>query len=562
MIVYLRLCLAYFCQFAIWGSWMAALGGYVGGTLEFTGTEIGWVFAAMPIGAIIAPLFIGPLADRYFSTQKVMSVLHLIGGLALLACGWLCQQGMGTFPVLMALMLLNGMCYSPTLALMNSVVFKHLPKPSMGPFVFVFGTIGWFCVVIAVEIVCGGATMPHFFNFFILGGCISVFLALYALTLPDTPPQGAPAAGQKTGGGLAVLSLFKDFSFFIFVLCAFLASIPANNYFWASVVPFLTERGYPSPTGMTGLCQISELVFMLALPFCIPRFGLKNVLLIGMAAWFLRYFLFAEPYLVTAMGGLLLHGFCFAFLYVASYMYAEKVAPAHLKASAQSMMVFLLIGVGQVLGGFSYGIISDKYPPQHTAIVVEGTQLDPLPAGIDATNTSFNVPVPAWSEAEGGWVQYFDLAGLVIKMFPKQEGAAVTTRSVDIGKLLGEKPLTLESISAIEGQMVQDGVKISKTSTCCDTDTVKAFEPFVTSVTYSKDNLRTLGKAIASIPCSHCGHAEVGDDFSVTRTQWLAAQSKDWRKIFHYPAFFILGCFIVFLLLGREPKGETEAPKQ
>lgn len=550
VLAYPRLSIAYFCQFAIWGSWMAALGGYIYGTLGFRGNEIGWIFSAMPLGAIIAPLFIGPIADRYFATQKVMSVLHLIGGIALLACGWLCQNDMGTFPALMTLMLLSGMCYAPTLGLMNSVVFKHLPKPSMGPYVFVWGTIGWLIVVLVVEGFFGGATKP---DFFMVGGAISVFLALYALTLPDTPPQGAPAAGKKTGGGFAVLAMFKDFSFLIFVLCAFLASIPANNYFWPSIVPFLTERGYPSPTGMTAICQISEILFMVALPFCIPRFGLKNVLLIGMAAWSLRYFCFAEPYFAAAVVGLLLHGFCFAFLYVASYMYADKVAPAHLKASAQSVMVFLLIGVGQVVGGFGYGFMSEKYAPQFSAIAVGGAQLEPLPEGLDATN-DFMVPIPAWSEAEDSWFQHLDLAAQVNKLLGKTEEKKAETRTVDLGKLLEGQPLTPEAIGKMEReQLVQDGVAISKTSTCCVSG-VAAFDPFETSVQYTKDDLKALGKAIAAIPCPTCGHAEVKDDFKLTRSDWLAAQAKDWKKIFQLPAICIAACFVIFLLLGREPK--------
>ena len=498
MLVYIRLCIAYLCQFAIWAAWAGPLGEYAASTLKFGGTNIGWLYNAIPLGALIAPLFIGPIADRYFSAQKVMSVLHLIGGLALLACGYLCTNGLpsflefvGLFPVLMGLMLLSGICFMPTIGLINSVVFKHLPSSSMAPYVFVFGTIGWIAVTLYIAGWCGGASTP---NFFFVGGCVSIFLALYSLTLPNTPPKGAPAPGEKSsGGGLGVLSLFKSFPFAVFVLCAFFASIPACNYFFPAQVSFLTERGYPSPVALTTLNQFSEIAFMLALPFCIARFGLKKVLLLGMAAWVIRYFLFAEPYFAAAIAGLLLHGFCYSFLYVAAYMYAEKIAPPHLKASAQSMMVFLLLGVGQILGGLGYGIMRDDNPPKHTLIAVSGTQLDPLPEGLDATNM-FMVPIPAWKEAEDSWFQYLDLAEQVKKWRNKwlgkieeDTGEVEIVRTVDLGKLLGGQPLTLASISAIEEQMVQDGVKVSKTSTCCDTDTTKAFNPFDANVTYTKD---------------------------------------------------------------------------
>jgi len=554
VLIYPRLCIAYFCQFAIWGAWAGALGGYASSVLDFTGPNIGWLYNAIPLGALIAPLFIGPIADRYFSAQKVMSVLHFIGGLALLACGWHCMTSDApSFPLLMGLMLLSGICYMPTMGLINSVVFKHLPGVGVAPpYVFVFGTIGWIIVNLVLAAFFGGASTAWFF---VVAGIVSVFLALYSLTLPDTPPKGAPAPGEKSSGGsLGVLSLFKSFPFAIFVICAFLASIPACNYFFPAQVAFLSERGYPSPLALTTLNQFSEIAFMLALPFCIAKFGLKKVLLIGMAAWIIRYFCFAEPYFALVVFGLLLHGFCYTFLYVAAYMYADKVAPPHLKASAQSMMVFLLLGVGQILGGLGYGYMRDANPPKFafTEIAVGGAQLDPLPEGVGEINDSFMVPIPAWSEAEDSLFQYLDLAAQVNKLLGKTEeaGEDVATRTVDLGRLLGGQPLTLASISAIEEQMVQDGVEVSKTSACCDTDTTKAFAPFVTSVTYTKDDLRALGRAIA-------GKTDQ-EDFSLTRSDWIADQAHDWTQIWRLPAIFIFVCFLVFFLLGRDPKDAPE----
>jgi len=589
VLAYPRLCIAYFCQFAIWGSWAVALGPYADKVLNLT--SIGWLYNAIPLGALIAPLFIGPIADRYFAAQKVMSVLHFVGGLALLACGWLCMSGMATFPLLMGLMLLSGICYMPTMGLINSVVFKHLPSPSMGPYVFVFGTIGWIIVNLVIAGFCGGAETPYFF---FVGGGVSIFLALYALTLPNTPPKGAPAPGEKSSGGLGVLSLFKNFSFCIFVLCVFLASVPACNYFFPAQGLFLTERGYPAPVALSTLNQFSEIFLMLALPFCIAKFGLKKVLLIGMAAWSIRYFCFAEPYFAIVVAGLLLHGFCYSFLYVAAYMYAEKVAPAHLKASAQSMMVFLLLGVGQILGGQGYDTMRGMNPPKFTAMPVaasnvtvpEGTR---LPAGVDAGTDSLMVPLPIWSDAANSPFRHLDLADQVQRLLGKVEPRTLTLealeqameslklakaktndqaealrmgeieatienaltvltagdpKTVDLRKLLDGKPLTPDAINAMDReQLVRDNVEISKTSACCDTDTVKAFEPFMTSVRYTKDDLKALGKAIAG-----------KENFELTRADWFAAQAHDWKKIWQLPAIFIAGCFVVFLLLGRNPK--------
>ena len=500
LLAYPRLCIAYFCQFAIWGAWAGALGGYAGSILKFEGWQIGSLYNAIPLGAVIAPLFIGPIADRYFSAQKVISLLHLIGGAALLACGALCFYGQQTFPVLMGLMLLSGMCFMPTIGLINSVVFKHLPNSSMAPYVFVFGTIGWIIVNLFIAVFDGYAETPLFF---FVGGGVSIFLALYSLTLPNTPPKGAPNPDEKQSGGLGVLSLFKNFSFFIFVLCAFLASIPACNYFFPAVVPFLAERGYPSPVALNTLNQFSEILFMLALPFCIPRLGLKNVLLLGMAAWSIRYFCFAEPYFAAALIGLLLHGFCYTFLYVAAYMYAEKVAPAHLKSSAQSMMVFLLLGVGQVLGGYGYGYMRDANPPQFATMTVATDQ---------------HVATPAWSADEDSKFQYLDLTAQVNKFRGKTKEVA-DGKTIDLGKLLAGKPLTRQTIDAMQSE---DG-----------------------DVVVPKEDLTNLCVKIAG-----------KEDFELTRDDWLAAQAHNWKRIFRLPAVFIAGCLLVFLLLGRNPKEE------
>jgi hypothetical protein len=341
-----------------------------------------------------------------------------------------------------------------------------------------------------------------------------------------------------------VLSLFKNFSFFIFVLCAFLASIPACNYYFPSVVAFLTERGYPSPVALNTLNQFSELFLMLALPFCIPRFGLKNVLLIGMAAWAIRYFCFATPFFACALIGLLLHGVCYTFLYVASYLYAEKVAPAHLKASAQSMMVFLLLGVGQVLGGYGYGYMRETYPPKFSDIAVSQRQLiteSRLPSG--AENTA-SVSIPAWSESEDSLFQYLDLNAQVDKWLGREKKVS-TGRKVDLGKLLKGQPLAPQTIDELNDErLMMDGVKISNMT--LDGIGVVLVDPVIVSVQYTKDDLKQLGTRIAE-----------KDDFSLTRANWLAAQAHKWQTIYSLPAILITVCFVVFLLLGRNPKDEA-----
>ena len=179
--IYPRLCIAYFCQFAIWGSWAGALGGYTTGVLNLPGSQVGWLYAAIPLGAVISPLFIGPIADRFFAAQKVIALLHFIGGLCLAAAGLLCATGNQSFPLLMGLILLSGVCFMPTIPLINTIVFKHLPNPDKAPQVFIFGTIGWIAVNLFIAAFCGGADKHYFFY---VGGAVSIFLACYSLTLP------------------------------------------------------------------------------------------------------------------------------------------------------------------------------------------------------------------------------------------------------------------------------------------------------------------------------------------------------------------------------------------
>jgi nucleoside transporter len=501
--VYPRLQLAYLLQFAIWGSWSVALGGYLNG--KMSGPHIGYLFMAIPLGAIIAPMFIGPIADRYFSAQKVLGLLHLISGAALVACGVICAQaearaagGAVTVPFasLMVLMLISGVCFMPSIPLINTVVFKNIPDSASAPKVFIFGTAGWILVNLVVEIFAGGAASPNFY--FIGGGC-GIFLGLYSFTLPDTPPKGAPAAGAKTDTfGLGALTMFKSPTFTIFILCAFMVSIFGSNYFFPSVVAYLSEFGYPAPVALTTLNQFSELVFMAILPFCVARFGLKWVLVIGMGAWAARYFIFPLQGFQFALIGLLFHGMAYAFLYVAAYMFGDRVAPAHLKASVQSLLAFLLLGIGQVLSGYLFGFQIDRCAPAitKTVVVEQGKVAKGLPA--------WNVPEMETS----GW-RYLDLAKSVKylkgdkNIFNFGEHLGKYTKadgSIDIDKL----PETWES----------------------------------GGVTYTKVELKATFDKIGT---------------PLNRDGYLRAQRHNWQGFFIPAAIFALFWVVVFIVFGKQP---------
>ena len=500
--VYPRLQLAYLLEFAIWGSWCVVLGGYLNN--KMSGPDIGYLYMAIPLGAIIAPMFIGPIADRYFSAQKVLGLLHLISGAALVACGVICVQAQSRaaggavavpFASLMLLMLISGICFMPSIPLLNTVVFKHIPDSASAPKVFIFGTAGWIVVNLVVEVFAGGIASPNFF--FIGGGC-GIFLGLYSFTLPDTPPKGAPAEGAKKDVfGFGALAMFKSPTFTIFVLCAFMVSIFGSNYFFASVATYLKEFGYPAPVALTTLNQFSELIFMAILPFCVARFGLKWVLVIGMGAWAVRYFIFTLAGFQFALIGLLFHGMAYAFLYVAAYMFGDRVAPAHLKASVQSLLAFLLLGIGQVASGLLFGYQFDRNAPAITQTVAqEGKAAKGLP--------DWNVP-----EMETSAWRYLDLA----------RSAKYLRGDKDVfnfGEHLG---------------------KYTKPDGSIDLDKLPdAWESG--GVTYTKAELKATFDKIGS---------------RVTREDYLKAQRHNWKGFFIPAAVFCLFWVFVFILFGKQP---------
>jgi len=352
LVTRIRLSAMMFLEFGLWAAWYVPIAGYMDGTLKFSGAQIGWVMACTAIAAMISPLLVGFVADRYFATERVLSVLHLIGGLCLLLA-----STQTVFLSLFALLMVNALCFMPTLALVNAVAFRNLDDPDKFSWIAVWGTIGWIVAVTVVGALLGGAEQK---NFFFLAGGGAIAMALYSLSLPHTPPKGAEASGDVLG--LSALKLLARPSFLVFALCAFLISIPLSFYFvW--IVPFLTETKAPGdPTTLTSISQYSEIFVMFLLPWFIPRIGLKKVLVIGMAAWAARYLLFSLQWFPLSVLGLLLHGFCYVFVFVASFIYVEKVAPKELSASAQSFLAFLMWGLGMFIGSKMAGYVGDMYP--------------------------------------------------------------------------------------------------------------------------------------------------------------------------------------------------------
>lgn len=346
------LCLMMFLEYFIWGAWYVTMGTYMGEHLQASGLEIGAAYGALAIATMISPFFVGLVADRYFAAQKIMGVLHLLGAALLFFATYINQSG--TF---YWIILLYSLLYMPTIALSNSIAFSQMDDPGKQfPWIRVFGTLGW----IVAGLLISKLNIEKTSMTFNMAALFSAALGLLSFVLPNTPPKG------KTSDALGsdAFVLFKNRSYLIFFIAAILVCIPLSFYY-GFANKFLNELNFSDAAGKMTLGQVSEAVFILAIPFLFNRIGVKNMLLLGMTAWILRYVCFA--YGDTGAGtwmlyaGIILHGICYDFFFVTGYMYTEKKAGEKIKNAAQGLFTFATYGVGMFIGtGFS-GWIVDKY---------------------------------------------------------------------------------------------------------------------------------------------------------------------------------------------------------
>ncbi|MCU7554644.1 nucleoside permease [Alteromonas sp. ASW11-19] len=362
----LRLSIMMFLQFFIWGGWFVTLGTYLANTLSASGGQIGMAFSTQSWGAIIAPFIIGLIADRYFNAERILGVLHLVGAVCMYML-YQAQDFTQFYPFVLAYMI----AYMPTLALVNSVSFGQMQDPAkeFGK-IRVWGTVGWIVAGLVISYVFSwdasdAIAQGMLKNTFLLGAGASLVLGLFSFTLPATPPKNNHTqSGLKAVLGIDALALLKDRNFAVFFASSVMICIPLAFYY-QNANPFLTEIGVENATGKMTLGQVSEVVFMLALPVFLNRFGIKLTLLIGMAAWVLRYVLFAygnaDEGIALLIVGIALHGICYDFFFVSGQIYTDAKAGKAVKSAAQGLITLATYGVGMLIGFWVAGKITDTY---------------------------------------------------------------------------------------------------------------------------------------------------------------------------------------------------------
>ncbi|MGB5172569.1 MAG: nucleoside permease [Eudoraea sp.] len=365
--VQIQLSLMMFLEFFVWGSWFVTMGIYLPNTLGASDPEIAMAYSTQSWGAILAPFIIGLIADRYFNAERILGILHLVGAVIMVKLAF-AESFASFYPFILAYMVL----YMPTLALVNSVSFNQMDNPAKQfSFVRVYGTIGWIIAGLAISYIfhwdsVTGVEEGALKNTFLMCAVASTLLGVFSFSLPKTPPTARSQKGISLNEiiGLDALKLLKDRNFAIFFIASILICIPLAFYY-QHAGQYLGEIGIENPAGKMTIGQISEILFMLLLPYFFRQYGFKKTIIVAMLAWTIRYMCFAygnagELSFIILLG-IALHGICYDFFFVSGQIYTDSKAGQKYKSAAQGLITLATYGIGMLIGFWVAGRVTNYY---------------------------------------------------------------------------------------------------------------------------------------------------------------------------------------------------------
>jgi len=368
MSIKFRLIVMNFLEFFVWGAWLISIGGYLGGTLHFSGSQIGAVFSTLGIASLFMPALMGIVADKWLNAEKVLGFCHIVGAAMLLWASTIKDPD-----VFFWVMLLNSMFYMPTIALNNTVSYIVLEQKGFNivkdfPPIRVWGTIGFIAAMWVVDIAGWKSSNMQL----IFSAISALVLGFYSFTIPKCPPIKSRSSSFISSIGLDAFVLFKQRKMFIFFLFAMFlgAALQITNAFGGSFlesfqITYPDTFGVKHPILLLSISQISETLFILTIPFFLSKFGIKKVMLISILAWVFRFGLFAigDPgnglYLLVL--SMIIYGMAFDFFNISGSLFVENEVSAGIRASAQGLFMFMTNGIGAMIGGYGSGLIVDYF---------------------------------------------------------------------------------------------------------------------------------------------------------------------------------------------------------
>lgn len=363
-VLFVQLSAMMFLQFFIWGAWYVTAPNYLS-TIGFEAADFGWTYAVGPIAGMISPFFVGMIADRFFSAQKVLGLLHLAGGGLMIAATVLMKAADPSPDMINICFFAYMLTYFPTLALTNTLAMKNMEDPERQfPTIRVAGTIGWIIAGLLVSFLGYDSAIGMFY----LTAGSSLLLGLVSFTLPETPPTQTGPVSARQILGLDALVLLTKPAYLIFLVASTLICIPLAFYY--QIASRVVEMAGMKVGQTMSYGQMAEIIFMLIMPLFFKRLGVKWMLAIGMLAWVIRYVLFslgaADETSWMIIGGIVLHGICYDFFFVTGQIYTDKAAAEPIRAQAQGLLVLFTLGLGMFIGAKVAAEVEARYTPEES----------------------------------------------------------------------------------------------------------------------------------------------------------------------------------------------------